>query len=395
METTFTWEIRVKNCPLLIKKCSHCDSDRFYCSDKFRMNAQKKNIDVWLIYRCVKCDNTCNMTLLSRTKPDLIDKKLFHSFSMNDREVAWQYAFSAGVASRNNLQLDYDSVEYEVINTVSLEDILNMSSEIISIQVKCDFDLSLKLSSLIKRCLPLSSTRLKLLFEKGYISFVLFTWSIVVNAQESDGRYVEVTGSSEIEVVPDEIHFLVQIKEYWQEEYTGKSKKEEDFHTKVPLAMIEKDLRKSLRKIGITDDAIRTQEIGDYWRQRGKEFLIGKQLDIRLTDFEQINSIIRSVNTWGIESMRIGELKHKDLPMYRKQGKIEALKAAREKASYLVEAMGQQLGEVIRIIEPADNNISRYLPFEAQSNVSMGAAATEQYRVIKLRYEMMARFAIK
>ena len=81
--------------------------------------------------------------------------------------------------------------------------------------------------------------------------------------------------------------------------------------------------------------------------------------------------------------------------MYRKQGKSEALKAAREKASYLVEAMGQQLGEVIRIIEPADNNISRYLPFEAQSNVSMGAAATEQYRVIKLRYEMMARFAIK
>ena len=172
METTFTWEIRVKNCPLLIKKCSHCHSDRFYCSDKFRMNAQKKNIDVWLIYRCVKCDNTCNMTLLSRTKPDLIDKKLFHSFSMNDREVAWQYAFSAGVASRNNLQLDYDSVEYEVINTVSLEDILNMSSEIISIQVKCDFDLSLKLSSLIKRCLPLSSTRLKLLFEKGYISLL-------------------------------------------------------------------------------------------------------------------------------------------------------------------------------------------------------------------------------
>ena len=214
------------------------------------------------------------------------------------------------------------------------------------------------------------------------LAFALFAWNILANAQESDERYIEVTGSSEIEVVPDEIHFLIHIKEYWEEEYTGKSKKEED-------------LRKSLRKIGISDEAIRTQEVGDYWRQRGKEFLIGKQLDIRLTDFEQINSIIRSVNTWGIESMRIGELKHKDLPMYRKQGKIEALKAAREKASYLVAAMGQQLGEVIRIIEPADNNISRYLPFQAQSNVSMGTAATEQYRVIKLRYEMTARFAIK
>ena len=227
------------------------------------------------------------------------------------------------------------------------------------------------------------------------LAFALFAWNILANAQESDERYIEVTGSSEIEVVPDEIHFLIQIKEYWEEEYTGKSKKEEDFRTKVPLTVIEKDLRKSLRKIGISDEAIRTQEVGDYWRQRGKEFLIGKQLDIRLTDFEQINSIIRSVNTWGIETMRIGEQKHKDLPIDRKHGKIEAMKAAREKASYLVAAMGQQLGEVIRIIEPADNNISRYLPFQAQSNVSMGTAATEQYRVIKLRYEMTARFAIK
>ena len=159
METTFTWEIKVKNTPLLIKKCSHCESDRFYCSDKFRMNAQKKNIDVWLIYRCVKCDNTCNMTLLSRTKPDLIDKKLFHSFSMNDREVAWQYAFSAGMASKNKLQIDYDSVEYEVISNISFEDIMNMNNAIISILIECDFELNLKLLSLIKRCIILSARR--------------------------------------------------------------------------------------------------------------------------------------------------------------------------------------------------------------------------------------------
>ena len=39
--------------------------------------------------------------------------------------------------------------------------------------------------------------------------FVLFTWSIVVNAQESDGRYVEVTGPPEIEVVPHESNLRV------------------------------------------------------------------------------------------------------------------------------------------------------------------------------------------
>lgn len=225
------------------------------------------------------------------------------------------------------------------------------------------------------------------------LAFVLFAWSIGVGAQEKDGRYIEVTGSSEIEVVPDEIHFLITIKEYWAEEFERKSK-EEDYRTKVPLEGIENDLRKLLHEVGIADEAIRTQEIGDFWRQRGKEFLIAKQLDIRLTDFDKVNELIKRIDTKGVESMRIGELKHKDLPLYRKQGKIEALKAAREKASYLVEAMGQKLGEVVRIVEPAQSYASPFSNFQAQSNVSMGTAPTEQYRIIKLRYEMTARFAI-
>lgn len=172
MDTTFTWEIKAKNSPLLIKKCSHCDSDRFYCSDKFRMNAQKKNIDVWLIYRCVKCDNTCNITLLSRTKPDLIDKVLFHSFSMNDRKAAWKYAFSAELAGRNHLKTDYDSVEYEVMDNFSKEDIIRMSDAIIKIQIKCEFEFNLKLSSLLRRNFLLSSTQLRRLFEQGVISLL-------------------------------------------------------------------------------------------------------------------------------------------------------------------------------------------------------------------------------
>lgn len=170
METTITWEVKVKNTPLLIKKCSHCESDRFYCSDKFRMNAQKKNIDVWLIYRCVKCDNTCNLTLLSRSKPDLIDKTLFHSFSMNDKDTAWKYAFSTEMERKNNLRLDYDSVEYEVIPNTSLEDLLNLSNEVIKIHIKCKFEFDLKLSSLIRRCFSLSANQVKRMFEDGIIT---------------------------------------------------------------------------------------------------------------------------------------------------------------------------------------------------------------------------------
>lgn len=50
-------------------------------------------------------------------------------------------------------------------------------------------------------------------------------------------RYIEVTGTSEIEVVPDRIHYVIEIREYFEEEFDGVSKPEE-YRTKVPLTRI-------------------------------------------------------------------------------------------------------------------------------------------------------------
>lgn len=33
-----------------------------------------------------------------------------------------------------------------------------------------------------------------------------------------------------------------------------------------------KDLRKVLKEVGVLDSAVRTQEIGDYWRKQGQDF---------------------------------------------------------------------------------------------------------------------------
>ena len=156
--------------PLLIKRCSHCNNERFYCSDKFRMNAQKRNIDVWLIYRCTKCDNTCNLTILSRSKPDLIDKALFHGFSMNDRNIAWRYAFSTELERKNNIKLDYSNVGYEVISNISEKDIANTMEETLKIQIKCDFEFNLRLSSFLRGYFSLSANQLKRIFEQEIIS---------------------------------------------------------------------------------------------------------------------------------------------------------------------------------------------------------------------------------
>lgn len=213
-----------------------------------------------------------------------------------------------------------------------------------------------------------------------------------LQAQEVNDRYIEVTGTSEIEIVPDKIHYLIEIREYFEEEFDGKSKPE-GYSTKVPLEQIEQQLWKVLADVGILKEAVRTQEVGDYWRRQGQDFLVSKKYDITLTDFKQIDEIVKRIDTRGVNTMRIGELENKDMLVYHQKGKIEALKAAQRKAAYLVEALGKKLGEVIRIVEDGNAGMSSF--FSAQSNVrASDAVSFDGFRTIKKYYSMQVRFEI-
>ena len=213
-----------------------------------------------------------------------------------------------------------------------------------------------------------------------------------LQAQKVNDRYIEVTGTSEIEIVPDKIHYLIEIREYFEEEFDGKSKPEE-YRTKVPLEQIERQLWKVLADVDIPKEAVRTQEVGDYWRRQGQDFLVSKKYDITLTDFKQIDEIVKRIDTKGVNTMRIGELENKDMLLYHQKGKIEALKAAQRKAAYLVEALGKKLGDVVRIVE--DGNAGMSSLFSAQSNVrASDAASFDSFRTIKKHYSMQVRFEI-
>lgn len=219
---------------------------------------------------------------------------------------------------------------------------------------------------------------------------VLVLMSALSLKAQTNGRYIEVIGTSEIEIVPDKIHYMIEIREYFEEEFDGKSKPGE-YRTKVPLSEIEQGLMEALAKAGISQNAIRTQEIGDYWRQQGQDFLVSKRYDITLTDFNQINKIVECIDTRGVNTMRIGELENKDMLAYHQRGKIEALKAAQRKATYLVEALGKRLGDVISIEEQGGGDA--FLPI--QSNVmSSDAASFDGFRTIKQSYSMLVRFEI-
>jgi len=230
----------------------------------------------------------------------------------------------------------------------------------------------------------------------------LLLFAINVFAQNTsidDLRFIEVTGSAEMEVEPDEIRFQIGITEYWKDEFE-KGKEYKDFVTKIPLEEIEKNLMNELASIGITKEQIILKDAGTSWTREGKDFRKGKEVEIIITDFNLINEINRKVKTKGLSFMRISELKNKKITEFRKQVKIEAMKAAKEKATYLLQSVGENIGKVISIIELDENKNFYWAPQSALSNTIMPGsgsyeAQNEALKQIKLKYEVKVRFEIK
>lgn len=167
-----SWEILPLEAPLYIKRCSKCkNSTRFYNSSKFRMNNQKKSSDVWLIYKCVECDNTFNITIFSRTKPQQIEKDMYDKFINNDFNTALRLSVDREIINKNHIQVDYNSIEYVIKtdNDIMLSDMIFLDEQEVRICIKYPYNLNLKLSKIMREKLNLSLSSLEFMMDNDII----------------------------------------------------------------------------------------------------------------------------------------------------------------------------------------------------------------------------------
>ncbi|GGN06987.1 hypothetical protein GCM10009721_38330 [Terrabacter tumescens] len=93
--------------PTIVRRCHACASDRFHANGKFRVNANHKLLDAWLLALCAVCGDTTKLTVFERTKvraarPELLDR-LHH----NDIGLAAELLQDPGVRRRNHIRLDW------------------------------------------------------------------------------------------------------------------------------------------------------------------------------------------------------------------------------------------------------------------------------------------------
>ncbi|MFB9982024.1 DUF1062 domain-containing protein [Mesorhizobium kowhaii] len=158
------WAIAPKTAPRPLINCNRCGTVKAYCcSGKFRVNANGKRIDVWLIYRCIDCDNSWNFGILERCNRRDIEPERLAALESNDPALARRHAFDVvALRSRVGRVEEFPDV---AVHKQRLGD-TRESATGLELQLRLEMLTSLRLDRLLAGELGISRSRLQAMEER-------------------------------------------------------------------------------------------------------------------------------------------------------------------------------------------------------------------------------------
>jgi len=234
---------------------------------------------------------------------------------------------------------------------------------------------------------------------KKLIGLLLLSISIAGFAQTGeknfiDQNYIEVKGKAELEISPDMIYLQIVLSD--------KNNKD-----KLTLPEIEKKMTGKLSEIGI--DINKDLSLMDfasnlqtYWL-KSNDVMLKKQYQLIVHDSKTLQRVFFEFQKLGISDVSITKLENSKIEQYRKDVKVSAIKAAKEKAGLLAEALNQKIGKALFIQET--DNLNPYLASNTlQENVRMRTstdslndptAADIDFEKIKIESTILVRFELE
>lgn len=162
-----TWNVSPVGYQLITKRCPACHGQQdFTPSGAFRVNSQKKMLDVWSIYKCVRCAYTWNISLFSRLPISKINPLLYQRFIANDESAVRDYSHDLQILRRNSALLS-GSPEFAVREGWQTS-VIRTSQVRVTVRVERAFQASLL--SVLRRQLSLSGNEIRRRFAAGEIA---------------------------------------------------------------------------------------------------------------------------------------------------------------------------------------------------------------------------------
>lgn len=164
----YTYAISIESSPCVVRHCAKCGARKpFIPSDQIRINAQKKLLDVWLIYRCGDCGQTWNMEVFARVSPGQLDRSLYDRLLSNDGDLIRSLSFDRQLHAKKGAPLCVDTLSYSIQGERFAPDALKEPAEL---AITCPVPLGIRLSKLLREILGLSAREFESMAASGVIS---------------------------------------------------------------------------------------------------------------------------------------------------------------------------------------------------------------------------------
>ena len=233
---------------------------------------------------------------------------------------------------------------------------------------------------------------------------LLLTATITVFGQittenETEKPYIEVTGTAEKEIIPDEIYIAITIKE----RHEGKEK--------ITIDKQEADLKEALKSIDVSlDDLSLSDANANYIRVKWtkKDVITKTEYILKVGNALTVGKVFEKLDELKIVDAYILRVSHSKLLEFKKEVRIMAIKAAKEKADYLLTAIGEQTGKALKVNEITSNynRDDSYLNVREARNESSSFyvdgvkmkgsdKVVIQFQKIKLQASIYVKFEIK
>ena len=217
----------------------------------------------------------------------------------------------------------------------------------------------------------------------GFISASAFAQNVDLR------RKITVSGTAEKEVTPDIINVSISLQEYFE----GKKK--------INIEQLQAELEDAVKQAGIPKADFTINNIAGWnnqWqKKKNPDFLESRQYNIRLHDLSRIDQVLGSLDPKGVQQTGIASYDYSKMPEIKQEMKIQALLAAKEKATYLLNSIGEKLGRPIDINDSDNSEIQQYQPSYANRVVSREIRIGEtdiDIKPIKLSFQVQVVFEI-
>lgn len=233
-------------------------------------------------------------------------------------------------------------------------------------------------------------------FLSVFVTFLMIGNTLVYgqNTSVDDVPYIEVNGTAEKEIIPDEIFIDITIRE----RYNNK--------TKVSIEEQEEKLKKAVKSLGIDlSNLFLADANADYvkisWQK--KDVLTKKEYTLKVTNATTVGQVFQELEKLEITDAYISRVHHSQMDQLKKEVKIMAIKSAKEKADYLLLAIGEEVGKPLIIRENEYvpymnvNTVNRYRNEGElyESSVSKFESHPIEFQKIKIQTSIYVKFSIK